>query len=1045
MQNRNFIKILAIVFTLICIYQLSFTWKVNSVENDALEFALNPSQDTVLFEKAKAFHITSELDTIEAYKKVYLDDISSKTVYDIFIADYTYSQCLEREINLGLDLKGGMNVTLEVVVADVIKELANNSKDEVFRASMSNTLSAQENSQDNFVNLFASEYEKLAPTPNKGLAVLFASQLKGTINFDDSNEDVIAVLEAEVLDAIERTFNILRSRIDRFGVTQPNIQRLKPLASGRILVELPGIEDTDRARKLLQSTAQLGFWETYENKEIFSALENINVYLRENNLVNDSILTVKNDSEDLLTILDSDIEDDVVKLEEEGGLLSDLKEGTDSLSSDSLGLLSFADFALENPWFGVARPQYDQEAGFLDGPVVGTCATRDTKTINVYLKDPEVIKFLPQDVKFAYTIKPFDLANEYVQLVALKVTNRNGKAAMEGDVVEDASQALDQYNKAEVSMSMNKEGSKQWKKITGDNQPKPDQNIPGRSIAIVLDGYVYSYPTVQNEISGGRSSISGQFTIAEAKDLANILKSGKLPAPAEIVEEAIVGPALGKEAISSGLTSFIFALLIVLFYMIFYYNRAGVVSNVALLANIFFIFGTIVSIGTVLTLPGIAGIILTIGMSVDANVLIYERIREELTNGKGIRLAISDGYDSAYSSIIDANVTTLLTGIILYTFGTGPIKGFAATLVIGIITSLFAAIFITRLIISWRLNKGKKMTFSSKLTKGAFKNININFIGLRKRFYILSLIVIILGLGTIFTKGLQLGIDFNGGRNFIVRFDDSLDLKNLKPNLNEDIRKALSSVFIDSTGLKYPPQVKTFGDDNQVKISTSYMIKSKDHKAATVIVENKLNEGLSAISLEDKSISYQIMSKERVGATIADDFASSAIKSIIFSLLVIFMYILLRFRKWQFSLGAVAAVFHDVIIVLSIFSVFYGILPFSLEIDQAFIAAILTIIGYSLNDTVVVFDRVREYMSLNKKKKIKEYMNSSLNSTLSRTINTSLTTFFVLLIIFIFGGEVIRGFMFALMVGVIVGTYSSLFIAAPIMLDTMREKEDNKK
>ena len=1045
MQNRNFIKILAIVFTLICIYQLSFTWKVNSVENDALEFALNPSQDTVLFEKAKAFRITSELDTIEAYKKVYLDDISSKTVYDIFIADYTYSQCLEREINLGLDLKGGMNVTLEVVVADVIKELANNSKDEVFRASMSNTLSAQENSQDNFVNLFASEYEKLAPTPNKGLAVLFASQLKGTINFDDSNEDVIAVLEAEVLDAIERTFNILRSRIDRFGVTQPNIQRLKPLASGRILVELPGIEDTERARKLLQSTAQLGFWETYENKEIFSALENINAYLRENNLVNDSILTVKNDSEDLLTILDSDIEDDVVKLEEEGGLLSDLKEGTDSLSSDSLGLLSFADFALENPWFGVARPQYDQEAGFLDGPVVGTCATRDTKTINVYLKDPEVIKFLPQDVKFAYTIKPFDLANEYVQLVALKVTNRNGKAAMEGDVVEDASQALDQYNKAEVSMSMNKEGSKQWKKITGDNQPKPDQNIPGRSIAIVLDGYVYSYPTVQNEISGGRSSISGQFTIAEAKDLANILKSGKLPAPAEIVEEAIVGPALGKEAISSGLTSFIFALLIVLFYMIFYYNRAGVVSNVALLANIFFIFGTIVSIGTVLTLPGIAGIILTIGMSVDANVLIYERIREELTNGKGIRLAISDGYDSAYSSIIDANVTTLLTGIILYTFGTGPIKGFAATLVIGIITSLFAAIFITRLIISWRLNKGKKMTFSSKLTKGAFKNININFIGLRKRFYILSLIVIILGLGTIFTKGLQLGIDFNGGRNFIVRFDDSLDLKNLKPNLNEDIRKALSSVFIDSTGLKYPPQVKTFGDDTQVKISTSYMIKSKDHKAATVIVENKLNEGLSVISLEDKSISYQIMSKERVGATIADDFASSAIKSIIFSLLVIFMYILLRFRKWQFSLGAVAAVFHDVIIVLSIFSVFYGILPFSLEIDQAFIAAILTIIGYSLNDTVVVFDRVREYISLNKKKKIKEYMNSALNSTLSRTINTSLTTFFVLLIIFIFGGEVIRGFMFALMVGVIVGTYSSLFIAAPIMLDSMREKEDNKK
>jgi len=595
---------------------------------------------------------------------------------------------------------------------------------------------------------------------------------------------------------------------------------------------------------------------------------------------------------------------------------------------------------------------------------------------------------------------------------------------MEGDVVIDASQAFGQYSSsAEVSMSMNQEGAKQWKRLTADNI--------GKCIAIVLDGYVYSFPTVQSEISGGRSSISGNFSVNEAKDLANILKSGKLPAPARIIEEAIVGPSLGEEAVSSGLTSFLYALLIVLFYMIFYYNRAGMVSNVALLANIFFIFGVLSSLGAVLTLPGIAGIILTIGMSVDANVLIYERIREELTNGKGIRLAISDGYNSAYSSIIDANVTTLLTGIILYTFGTGPIKGFATTLVIGIITSLFAAIFITRLIISARLKKGKTMNFSTKLTEGAFKNINIDFIGLRKRFYILSSIVVLLGLGSLFTKGLNYGVDFVGGRTFVVRFDDTVN--------NEDLRNELASVFVDNDGLKYTPQVKTFGGDNQVKITTSFMINNND-VSTDKIVEDKLNEGLSTSGLE-----YEIMSSQKVGPTIADDIKDAAVWSIFFSLLIIFIYILLRFRKWQFSLGAVAAVFHDVIVVLSIFSIFYGILPFSLEIDQAFIAAILTIIGYSLNDTVVVFDRVREYMYLNKKKQIKEFMNDSLNSTLSRTINTSLTTFFVLLVIFIWGGEVIRGFMFALMVGVIVGTYSSLFIASPIMLDTVKEKEDNNK
>ena len=998
MQNRNFIKIVAVVFALICLYQLSFTWVADGVESDAIEYAESYNENER-----------------EAKVKQYLDSINSEEVYDIFIAQYTYADCKQRELNLGLDLKGGMNVTLEVMVVDVLKALSNSSSDELFNTSIQNALKAQENSQDDFVTLFGIEYEKLSP--NNGLAVIFTSQLKDKVKINATNNQVIDVLKLEVEDAISRSFNILRSRIDRFGVTQPNIQRLE--TAGRILVELPGIKDPERARKLLQSTAQLEFWETYEYSELFQSLENVNTYLRETNVV-DSTEILENSEDSNIETADSN--EDISDLIDDDNLLADLEK--DSLSTDSADQLSFEEFAQNNPLYAVLYPNVNQQNQIQPGPVVGFCAVKDTSELNNYLNDPAVMKFFPVDVKFAYTVKPYDTEERFIQLVALRVTNRDGKAAMDGDVVTDASQAFGQYNSsAEVSMSMNQEGAKQWKRLTAENI--------GKSIAIVLDGFVYSYPTVQSEISGGRSSISGDFSVNEAKDLANILKSGKLPAPARIIEEAIVGPSLGEEAISSGLTSFIFALLIVLVYMIFFYNRAGIVSNVALLANIFFIFGVLSSLGAVLTLPGIAGIILTIGMSVDANVLIYERIREELTNGKGIRLAISDGYNSAYSSIIDANVTTLLTGIILYTFGTGPIKGFATTLVIGIITSLFAAIFITRLIISARLNKGKDMHFSNKITKGAFKNTNVDFIGLRKRFYILSSIIVVLGLGSLFTKGLQLGVDFDGGRTFVVRFDDSVN--------NEDLRNELSNVFVDNDGLKYTPQVKTFGDDNQVKITTSFMINNNDVNTDKV-VEDKLNEGLKTSGLN-----YEIMSSQKVGPTIADDIKDAAVWSIIFSLLVIFMYILLRFRKWQFSLGAVAAVFHDVIIVLSIFSFFYGILPFSLEIDQAFIAAILTIIGYSLNDTVVVFDRVREYMNINKKKKIHEFMNGSLNSTLSRTINTSLTTFFVLLVIFIFGGEVIRGFMFALMVGVIVGTYSSLFIASPIMLDTMGAKAESSK
>ena len=996
-----------LLFAVVCLYQLSFTWVVNGVEDDAYEYAINKAENTQLIKKDSLFN---QEDFIEKKYKLYLDSVSSEDVYNIWIAKYTYNDCKQRQINLGLDLKGGMNVTLEVMVVDVLKALSNNSTDSLFNLALNNSINAQKNSQKDFMTLFSEEYAKVELAENKGLSLIFStSDLREKIKLTSTNQEVIDVLNLEVEDAINRSFNILRSRIDRFGVTQPNIQRLE--TAGRILVELPGIKNPERARKLLQSTAKLEFWETYEARELFSDIQKVNEYLRETNeaINEEDLITGISDKKDVVS---DDFEDDLFDFE------------GDTLESDTTQ--SADQFFDENPFFALMFPNVDQQTGNVrEGPALGSCNVKDTAELNSLLNDEKIKSFFPSDVKFAYEVKPFDDEGRFIQLIALRsISKSSSEAAMEGEVVTDASQSFAEFgNTADVSMSMNKEGARKWKKLTGDNI--------GKSVAIVLDNYVYSFPTVQAQISGGRSSITGNFTVNEAKDLANILKSGKLPAPARIIEEAIVGPSLGEEAINAGLKSFIFALVIVLMYMIFYYNRAGLVSNVALLANIFFIFGVLSSLGAVLTLPGIAGIVLTIGMSVDANVLIYERIREELKNGKGIRLAIKDGYNSAYSSIIDANVTTLLTGIVLYTFGTGPIKGFATTLVIGILTSLFAAIFITRLVISSRLNKGKDVSFSTKLTDGAFKSINIDFIGKRKKFYILSSVVVLLGIGSLFTKGLNYGVDFVGGRTYVVRFAENID-KDL-------LRESLSNSFVDSDGLKYTPQIKTFGDDNQIKITTSFMI--NDNSLGTdEIVEDKLSVGLDATNSN-----YEIMSSQKVGPTIADDIKDSAVGAIFFSLLIIFFYILIRFRRWQFSLGAVAAVFHDVVIVLSIFSILYGVMPFSLEIDQAFIAAILTIIGYSLNDTVVVFDRVREYINNNKKKEVHEVINGALNSTLSRTINTSLTTFFVLLLIFIFGGEVIRGFMFALMIGVLIGTYSSLFVASPIMLDTIVKKSLKKK
>jgi SecD/SecF fusion protein len=984
MQSKGAIKFFAIALTLVCIYQLSFTVVTKRVENKAREYAQG---DPVL-------------------ERTYLDSMNNVSVYNLLVKEYTYRECKERELNLGLDLKGGMNVTLEVSVLDVIRSMANYSTDTTFNRAIEDAQKLQLNSQLDFVTLFGQAFSRI--DPNAKLAAIFATpELKDKISFSTSNADVLKVIHEEAEAAIDRSFNILRTRIDKFGVAQPNIQRLQ--GSGRILIELPGVKEPERVRKLLQGTAKLEFWETYENKDIFDQLNEVNKILKGDTIPdvapNDTLTSVDQDSQ-LAQTPDGDT------AQKPGSLFDEIKDDTTSRGEAG----SLEEFAKENPLFALLSPAIFQnekgESEYRKGPVVGYCAIKDTVKVNSIFAKPEVQAKLPKDVRFLWSVKPIDAENKVLELISVKSSGLENKAPLEGDVITDARQDFGQFDsKPEIVMNMNAEGAKTWKRLTAENV--------GKSIAIVLDDYVYSYPTVQGEISGGRSNITGRFTINEAKDLANILKAGKLPAPARIMEEAVVGPSLGKEAIQSGLLSFIVSLLLVLVFMVMYYSNSGWVADLALFANVFFVFGVLASLGAALTLPGIAGIVLTIGMSVDANILIFERIREELANGKGVRLAIIDGYKNAYSAIIDSNVTTLLTGIILYIFGTGPIQGFATTLIIGICTSLFSAIFLTRLVFEWRLQKDKPINFYTRVTEGAFKNINFDFVTKRKVYYAISTIIIVAGFVSFATRGFNLGVDFKGGRSYVVRFDESAG--------TSDVRAMLQK------GLGTAPEVKTFGSSNQVKITTTFNINDNSTDADS-IVEARILDGLQ-VSRD------HIMSSQKVGPTIADDIKVAAIWAIVFSLVVIFLYILIRFRKWQFSLGALIALAHDVLIVLGIFSLFHGILPFSLEIDQAFIAAILTVIGYSINDTVVIFDRVREHLGVHHNKdNFAPVINGALNSTLSRTINTGLTVFFVLLAIFIFGGEVIRGFSFALLIGIIVGTYSSLFIAAPVVVDLLDKK-----
>ena len=990
MQNKGLIKLFAIILSLVCLYQLSFTWFAKNVENDAVIYAES---------KADA----SDAEALGRMQKEYLDSVSGTSVMNLGFTEFTYDQVKEKEINLGLDLKGGINAILEVSVKDILFGLSNESKNPVFNEALNNASKAQKDSDQDYFDLFIDAFSAASNGTVKlsDPSIFGNKSLKDKINFKMSDEEVTPILQEEVKGSINTAFEVLRSRIDRFGVTQPNIQRVGE--SGRILIELPGARDIDRVRKLLQSTAELQFWEVYTNQDLSQFFVSANSKLAE-------ILEVEETEviKDTTTVKDDEIDD----------LLGEVK--------DSIN------FGSTNPLFSKLFPRFPQSQNDISS-IIATASVKDTAVINQYLAMKEVRALLPNELKYAKFAWENKANNDFINLFALK-SNRNDTAPIQGDVISDAQQVFDQMGaNPEVSMNMNSKGTKQWAKMTSANV--------GKFVAVVLDDYVYSAPRVNDAITTGRTSISGSFTIDEAQDLANALKSGKLPAAARIIQSDVVGPSLGQEAIDSGTYSFIIALIIVLLWMVFYYGKAGIFSDIALALNILFIFGVLASFGAVLTLPGIAGIVLTIGMSVDANVLIYERIKEELNKGKGLKESVNDGFSGALSSILDANVTTLLTGIILYIFGTGPVKGFATTLMIGIVTSLFSAIFITRLLIEWYINNEKKLTFNTNITKNWFKDINIDFLKKRKMSYAISGIILVIGLGSLFTNGLNYGVDFKGGRTYTVRFVENVS----PPAVANELKDAFGS----------SPEVKTFGSPNQLKITTKYKIDDNginvDDEIQNILyngVKGFMPEGITYDEFKgaENDLNVGIMQSIKVGPTIADDIKQSALWAIVGSLIVVFLYILLRFRKWQYSLGAVVAVFHDVLIVLSIFSLLYKILPFDMEIGQSFIAAILTVVGYSLNDTVVIFDRIREFDNKHPMWKYSRTVNTALSSTLGRTVNTSLTTLIVLLAIFIFGGDSIKGFMFALIIGVIVGTYSSLFIASPIMFDTTKKLDkDNQE
>ena len=987
MQNKGAIRIFAILLALICVYQLMFTFKASQVEKAAKEYAKGDKKR----------------------EQVYLDSMSSEVVYNLlWLKKYTFKEVKALQLGLGLDLQGGMNVTLEVSVVDLIKSLSNYSKDSTFTAALKLAVEKQKQGQDDFVTSFGKAFEEISP--NGKLASIFNTlELKDQIKYNSTNKEVLDVLRKETQVAIDNSFEIIRTRIDRFGVAQPNIQ---PLQGGRILVELPGVDDPKRVRKLLQGTANLEFWETYDNSEVYPFLAQANQKLVE-------ILALK--ANPSATPLDITLDTTVAQTATADTTRSLLNEMEAKSATDSASVNKTGDMAKQFPLFSVLQPSATADGQLFPGAAVGTAHFKDTAIVNDYLKMDQVKALLPRNLAFKWTAKAIDPEENFYRLIAIKVTGRDGRAPLEGNVITDARQDYAEMGSSpEVTMNMNSEGAKVWARLTKDNV--------GKSIAIVLDGYVRSYPNVNGEITGGRSSITGLETVEEAKDLANILKSGKMPAPAVIIQEDVVGPSLGREAISSGMWSFAIAFLLTLAYMWFFYSkRAGMVANIALVVNVFFLIGILASMGAVLTLPGIAGIVLTMGMAVDANVLIYERVQEEMLAGKSLKLAIHDGYNAAYSAIIDGQVTTLLTGIVLYFFGSGPIKGFATTLIIGIMTSLFTSIFITRLIFERQLKQNKKITFTTDLTRNWLRVTNVPFLAKRKLAYWISGSLIVISFISFAIHGFQAGIDFKGGRTYVVSFDKEVKVA--------DVQSALAVVF------KHTPEVKTFGNANTVRITTTYKIEDltavADDQVEEEMVEGLKKAGFIGDVSMDTFSKVNLKSSQKVGPTISDDLQKNAILAVLLSLLMIFVYVAIRFKNWQYGMGGLLSLAHDATITLGVFSIFYSISPFSMEVDQAFIAAILTVIGYSINDTVVVYDRIREYVNIYPKRTLADNMDKAMNTTLRRTFSTNLTVLIVLLAIFIFGGASMQGFTFALLVGCTVGSYSTLFIAAPMVYDTI--------
>jgi len=976
MQNKGVIVFLTVIITGLCLYYLSFTFVSNGVK-----------------EKAQAYATDASGNVDFAKRRSYLDSIWRQPVYNFLGTDFTYQEVKETELGLGLDLQGGMHVTLAVSPVEIVKGLAGNPKDEGFNAAVEDAREEAKTSNEKYIDLFYAAFQERKPDTN--LSSIFATAAnRGRISLESSDAEILEIIDSEIENAIDRSFNILRTRIDRFGTSQPNIQRIQ--GSGRIQIELPGVDNQERVRNLLQGVAKLQFWEVAEFNEIGGSLEAINsAWVADRAAEPEEEEAVSEEPEE--------------ELSEEDSLINALEkqlEEIDPIQNNSI-----------SPLLGLMKTNL--------GMVYDI---KDTMAVNRVLKQEKYSRILPRDIKLLWAVKPViaEDGSENLELYAIKMRRGSDEAPLEGDVVTDARQALDQTSRPAVSMQMNAEGARKWRKITSENI--------GRRVAVVLDDYVYTAPVVNGEIPNGASEISGNFTLQEAQDLANILKSGSLPAPTQIVEESIIGPTLGKEALNQGLISMVAGLVIVVLFMVAYYAKGGLVAISALVFNIFFILGILAQLSAALTLPGIAGIVLTIGMSIDANVLIFERIKEELRNGVGLLQAISAGYDKAFSAILDSNVTTFLTGAILYALGQGPVKGFAIVLMIGIASSFFSAVFITRVIVSWMSKKGNqsKISFETPLAKNVLSKLNIDFLSKRRIAYMTSTAIIVLGLGIAAINGLKFGVDFTGGRSYIVEFNQPMSASELKVGLDGEFDGSV--------------EVKTYGANNVLKVTTSYLI-NEDDAESNLEVETKVKEGIAnvtglafttdAAGLTDTE--FAITGSSKVGATVADDIKASSGEAMIVALIAIFLYILLRFRKWQFSLGSIIALIHDTAFVIAAFAI-ASAFGATFEIDQVFIAAVLTVIGYSINDTVIVFDRIRENIDARGTHNLIKVFNDAINQTLGRTLITSFTTLIVVIVLFLFGGEVLRGFSYALLVGVLVGTYSSVFIATPIVVDLLKKE-----